>query len=107
MPNKATLGFTVALKAAEAGHSVTIFLAADGVHLLAPEHVASVAGPGTGALAETVPGLKVAGAKFFVSGLSAKARGYDERLLAGHPAEFAMPDKLIDLSLAADTVLCY
>jgi len=107
MPNKATLGCTVALKAAEAGHDVTVFFAADGVHLLAPEPMATVSGPGTGALADTIPGLKAAGARFFVSGMSAKARGYDETLLDGHPAEFEMPDKLIDLSLAADSVLCY
>jgi hypothetical protein len=42
-----------------------------------------------------------------VSGMSAKARGYDDSLLAGYNASFAMPDKLIALALEADTVLCY
>lgn len=107
LANKATLGCTVALKALEAGHEVTVFFAADGVHLLAPEHVATVSGPGTGALADTIPALGAGGAHFFVSGMSAKARGYDESLLDGHPAEFAMPDKLIALSLEAESVLCY
>ena len=45
--------------------------------------------------------------KLFVSGMSAKARGYDESLLNGFNAEFAMPDKLLELSTESDTVLCY
>ncbi|MCH2163595.1 MAG: DsrE family protein [Marinovum sp.] len=106
-PNKATLGCIVALTAAKGGHDVTVFFAADGVHLLSADHTASVVGQGTGALADHIPALKEAGATFKVSGMSAKARGYDESLLAGHPAEFAMPDTLIALSLAADSVLCY
>ncbi len=39
--------------------------------------------------------------------MSAKARGYDESLLEGFNAEFAMPDKLIEISSNADTILCY
>jgi hypothetical protein len=39
--------------------------------------------------------------------MSAKARGYDESLLIGFNAEFAMPDKLLALSSESDTVLCY
>jgi len=45
--------------------------------------------------------------KMFVSGMSAKARGYTENLLVGFNASFAMPDKLIECSLKADVVLCY
>jgi len=51
--------------------------------------------------------LKETNATIFVSGMSAKARGYDESLLEGYNAEFAMPDKLIDQSLQSDSVLCY
>ena len=39
--------------------------------------------------------------------MSAKARGYDESLLDGFDAEFAMPDKLLELSIESDAVLCY
>jgi hypothetical protein len=39
--------------------------------------------------------------------MSAKARGYDENLLEGFNAEFAMPNRLVEASLEADTVLCY
>jgi predicted peroxiredoxin len=107
MPNKATLGCTVALAARKAGHAVTVFFAGDGVHLLAEEHRANVTGQGTGALADLIPALVEAGAVFKVSGKSAQARGYDAALLEGLPAEFAMPDLLVALSLEADSVLCY
>ena len=50
-PNKATLGCLVALEAARKGHDVTLFFAADGVHLLAPQH-AGIEGQGTGRLGE-------------------------------------------------------
>ena len=39
--------------------------------------------------------------------MSAKARGYDESLLTGYNAEFAMPDVIVNLSLEANSVLCY
>ena len=51
--------------------------------------------------------LKKNNIKLYVSGMSAKARGYDESLLEGFNAEFAMPDKLIEISSNADTILCY
>ena len=43
----------------------------------------------------------------YVSGMSAKARGYDDSLLNGFNAEFAMPDRLLILSTEADSTLCY
>ena len=39
--------------------------------------------------------------------MSAKARGYDDSLLDDFNAEFAMPDKLLELSTDSNTVLCY
>jgi len=42
-----------------------------------------------------------------VSRKSAEARGYDETLLDGYKAEFAMPDQLIEESIKSDSVLCY
>jgi hypothetical protein len=51
--------------------------------------------------------LAAANVQIMVSGMSAKARGYDDSLLSGYNASFAMPDKLISLALDADTVLCY
>jgi hypothetical protein len=51
--------------------------------------------------------LNDANVKMFVSGMSAKARGYTDNLLEGFNASFAMPDKLIECSIEADVVLCY
>lgn len=106
-PTKAALGMLVALNAAKSGHKTTLFIAGDGVHLLDATKAAETTGTGTGNVAEHLAGLKEAGAQFFLSGMSAKARGYDESLLEGYHAAFAMPDKLVALADAADTVLCY
>jgi len=107
LKNKVTLGFLVALTAIKKDHDVTLFLAADGVHLLNCKNKGEIVGQGTGDLYEHLISLKEANTKIFVSGMSAKARGYDETLLEGYNAEFAMPDKLIDESLHSDSTLCY
>ena len=99
LKNKATLGMLVALAAFKKGDEVNIFLAADGTHLL---NVKS-----EGEVKNHLDELKQNGIKLYVSGMSAKARGYDESLLIGFNAEFAMPDKLLALSSESDTVLCY
>jgi predicted peroxiredoxin len=106
-PTKAALACLVASKAAEAGHETAVFLAGDAVRLLDPEIVASLEGLGTGKLAAHLNALKAHGARLFLSGMSARARGYDDGLLEGYPAEFAMPDRLVSLAAEADTVLCY
>lgn len=51
--------------------------------------------------------LKQNGIILYVSVMSAKARCYDESLLCGFNAEFAMPDKLLALSRESDTALCF
>ncbi len=107
LKNKATLGLLVAVQAIKKGKDVTIFLAADGVHLLNCNSFGEVVGQGTGDLKEHLDFLKNSKTKIFVSGMSAKARGYDVNLLQGYNAEFAMPDILIDLSLSSESVLCY
>lgn len=106
-PTKATLGCLVAATAAKEGHEVSVFMAGDAVHLLAPDNVSTLTGTGTGALSDHLPAIADAGGRFYLSGMSAKARGYDAGLLDGYPAEFAMPDKLVALATAADSVLCY
>ena len=45
--------------------------------------------------------------RLYLSGMSAKARGVGESILAGHKAEFAMPNEPVDLAAHADKVLCY
>ena len=105
--NKVTLGLMVALTAEKKGHDVTLFLAADGVHVLNCKSAGEIVGQGTGDLHEHLENLKNTNVTIFVSGMSAKARGYDESLLDGYKAEFAMPDRLVEESIKSDSVLCY
>ena len=107
LKNKATLGMLVALTAFKKGDEVNIFLAADGTHLLNVKNEGEVVGQGTGDLKIHLDVLKDNNIKLYVSGMSAKARGYDDSLLNGFNAEFSMPDKLLELSKESDAVLCY
>ena len=107
LKNKVTLGMLIAITAFKNGDEVNIFLAADGTHLLNIKSVGEVVGQGTGDLKNHLDELKENKIQLYVSGMSAKARGYDESLLDDYNAEFAMPDKLLTLSTESDTVLCY
>ena len=107
LKNKATLGMLVAITAFNKGNEVNLFLAADGTHLLNIKNEGEVVGQGTGDLKNHLDALKKNNVRIYVSGMSAKARGYDESLLDGFNAEFAMPDKLLELSTDSDSVLCY
>ena len=105
--NNVTLGLLVALEAEKNDHKVTPFLAGDVVNLLSCKKAGEVVGQGTGDLYDHLENLKNSKVAIYVSGLSAKSRGYDEKLLEGYNAEFAMPDVLVDESIKADSVLCY
>ena len=107
LKNKATLGMLVALTAFKKGEEVNLFLAADGTHLLNVKSEGEVVGQGTGDLKIHLDELKENNIKLYVSGMSAKARGYDDSLLNGFNAEFSMPDKLLELTKESDVVLCY
>lgn len=106
-PSRAALAFLVAKVAANEGHAVTLFLAADGVQLLRDQVLDSLVGTGTGSLREHYDALATKGARFYVSGMSAKSRGMSEVDLQGKPAEFAMPDLLVRLTFENDRVLTY
>ena len=105
--NKVTLGLLVALAAENEGHQVTLFLEGDGVHILNCKKAGEIVGQGTGDLYEHLENLKNSNVTIYVSGMSAKSRGYDEKLLDGYSAEFVMPDVLVEESIKADSVLCY
>ena len=105
--NKVTLGLLVALTAEKNDHKVTLFLAGDGVHILNCKKAGEIIGQGTGDLYEHLQNLKNSKVTIYVSGMSAKSRGYDEKLLDGYTAEFVMPDVLVEESIKADSVLCY
>ena len=105
--NKITLGLLVALTAEKNDHKVTLFLAGDGVQILNCKKAGEIVGEGTGDLYEHLQNLKNSKITIYVSGISAKSRGYDEKLLNGYTAEFVMPDVLVEDSIKADSVLCY
>ena len=105
--NKITLGLLVALTAEKNDHKVTLFLAGDGVQILNCKKAGEIVGQGTGDLYEHLQNLKNSKITIYVSGMSAKSRGYDEKLLGGYTAEFVMPDVLVEESIKADSVLCY
>ncbi|MGI9481061.1 MAG: DsrE family protein [Hyphomicrobiales bacterium] len=106
-PTKAALGCLIAATALKEGHEVDVFLAGDAVHLLSANSLKDLEGVGTGNVGDHIREITEKGGNFILSGTSSKARGYDEKLLEGHPAKFAMPDVLVKLSDSADTVLCY
>mgnify|MGYP000226899849 CR=1 FL=1 len=106
-PTRAALGFLVARAAVEEGHEVTLFLAGDAVQLLRDAVLDSLSGLGTGSLRESYDAIAAAGGRFYLSGMSSKARGLAEADLAGKPAELALPNVLVRLALEHDRVLTY
>ena len=106
-PTKAALGFIVALAAQNAGHHVDVFLAGDGASLITDDAISSVEGVGTGKLQEHFRALTGGDARIYISKMSAGARSITDADLAGKPAEFATPAKLVELAAAADVVLAY
>ena len=105
--NKVTLGLLAALTAENEGHQVTLFLEGNGINILNCKKAGEIVGQGTGDLYEHLENLKNSNVTIYVSGQSAKSRGYDESLLEGYKAEFAMLDVLVDESIKADSILCY
>lgn len=106
-PTKASLGFLVAATAAKEGHETSLFLAGDGVLLLDEVALSGLEGKGTSNLRNHFDAICSAGGRFYVSGMSTKARGMDEAILNDKPAELAMPDVLVRLAAEADVVLTY
>lgn len=106
-PTRAALAFLVAKAAVDEGHTVSLFLAGDAVTLLKDDRLKSVVGIGTGKLEEHFAALVGHGVRFYLSGMSAKARGMSEQDLAGKPAEFGMPNVLVRLAAEADRVITY
>ena len=106
-PTRAALGFLVAKTAIEEGHTVTVFLAGDAVKLLQDSDLNTLTGIGTGKLRDHYEAIIKSGSKFYLSGNSSKARGNTEADIKGKPAEFAMPNVLVRLSVESDKMFTY
>ncbi len=106
-PTTAALGFLVAKTAIDDGHEVALFLAGDAVELLRDSTLDEVEGRGTGKLREHYEAIAGSGARFYLSGMSSKARNLTEDDIAGKPAEFAMPNVLVKLAVEHDRVFTY
>ena len=106
-PTRAALAFLVAKSALEEGHTVTLFLAGNAALLLRNGDMEKVEGIGTGKLKDHYEAIAKAGGQFYVSGMSAKARGMTDADLQGKPAEFAMPQKLVQLAAESDRMFTY
>ena len=106
-PSRAALGFHVAKAAIEDGHSVTLFLAGDGVQLMRDGAIEHLNGLGTGNLQVLYEAVVAGGAKIYLSGMSSKTRGLTKEELEGKPYEFAGPKELVQLSLEHDRLFTY
>ena len=106
-PTRAALAFLVAKAALDEGHAVNIFLAGDAVQLLRDGVLDNLSGLGTGKLREHYDAIVKGGGRFYVSGMSSRARAVTEADLKGKPAEFATPNVLVRLSLEHDRVFTY
>ena len=104
---RAALALLVAKTALTAGHDVDLFFAGDGVGILRPEKLDVGQGIGTGSFREHIDALVARGATLAASGMSSKARGLGPDTLGDLPVTMAMPDRLVELTLAADRVLVY
>ena len=106
-PTRAALGLLVAKAALATGHDVDVFFGGDGVSYLRPETLDVSHGIGTGSMREHVDALVAGGATLFASGMSSKARALGPDALGGLPVTMILPDRLVELTFAADRVLIY
>lgn len=106
-PSRAALAFLVAKSAIDEGHTVSVFLAGDAVQLIRDAVLDNLVGLGTGKLREQYDAIVAGGGKFYLSGMSSKARGVLDADIKGKPAEFAMPNVLVRLAVEYDRMFTY
>jgi len=106
-PTRAALGFHVAKGALDEGHEVTMMLAGDGVQLMRDGVIDHLAGLGTGNLRQLYDVIVSGGVKFYLSGMSSKARGLSENELEGKLYEFITPGRLVQLAVEHDRMFTY
>jgi len=106
-PTVASLALLVARTAIDEGHQVNLFLAGDAVVLIRRAALDNVVGLGTGKLGEHFEAIVKGGGRFYLSGMSSKARGVIDEDLFDKPIEFASPSVLLKLALESDRMFVY
>ena len=106
-PTRAALAFLMARTAVEEGHTVKLFLAGDAVQLFRDDVLNNLTGLGTGKLREHFDVIIKGKGKFYLSGMSSKARGVHEADIKDKHGEFASPQVLLRLSLESDRMFVY
>jgi len=106
-PTRGALALLVARTAVEEGHDVQVFLAGDAVQYARPATASTAHGIGTGSFGEHWEALVSASVPIFLSGMSSNARAVTAADIQGKPAEFAMPNVLIKLSMEHDRMFTY
>lgn len=81
---------------------MTLFLAGDAVKLLQDSILNTLTGIDTGKLRDHYDAIVKGKGKFYLSGNSAKASGMTEADIAGKPAELALPNVMVRLSVESD-----
>lgn len=106
-PTKAALGLLVAATALVEGHLVDVFVAGDGVSILAGGSAAAMHGVGTGDVASHLQQLRDGGAGLYASKMSGAARGISPEAMSEHGFQAAPPTTLVDLISKADRTMTY
>lgn len=106
-PTIASLAFLVARTAVEEGHHVDVFLAGDAVNLMRDGTIDLVTGIGTGKLREHYEAIVKGRGRFWLSGMSSKARGMQEGDFPEKPVQFAPPSTLLELAINSDKMFVY
>lgn len=106
-PTRAALGFHVAKAAIDEGHSVTLFLAGDGVQLMRDGAIDHLSGLGTGNLRELYDVVVSGGVKIYLTEMYSKSRGLLKEELEGKLYVFAYPKKLVQLVVEHDCLFTY
>ena len=106
-PTRATLGFLVAKTAVEEGHELKMFLAGDAVQLIRDSVLDNLVGLVTGKIREHYETIIQNEVPLYLSGMSCASRGITDKDLENKPAEKAMPNILVQLTMDADKALTY
>ncbi|WP_400243811.1 DsrE family protein [Niallia sp. JL1B1071] len=105
-PTQADRAFLIAQTAIKDGHEVSMFLAGEAAKLITNENLDRQHGFGP-ILRDYYNTIIEGGGKIYLSKMSCESRGISLEELEGKKVELAPPNKLVELSLAADSTITY